>query len=282
MIFNSHQMEKLRKKYENQEPAKLPEIVFLDRSDKLSGERQYLEDLIALVPREKQNDWLGRILKDDYVQHLGAWFEITLFGWLKDIAKVEVEPQICGKRPDFLLIIRDNKIIIEAKVFQDKTNFKNIEILEPPKPIAFFVNAEPLRNALKSKADRHRVIRENGYPYIIAIMTESIAISDEEAIEAWFGKIQWILDRNCSCVIDERIDRSGLHFFGSNICHKSISGTLFFSRRYDKILKRRALIASYIQNPYSKIQIDPSIFPVQRKFIVIEKNNSSGYKMDWK
>jgi hypothetical protein len=172
MIFNSHQMEKLREKHRNMEPAILPRIVFLDRSDKLSGERQYVEDLIALVPREKQNDWLGRILKDDYVQHLGAWFEIMLFGWLRDVANVEVEPQICGKRPDFSLLIKDNKIIIEAKVFQDKTNFRNIEKLEALKPVTFFVNAEPLRKALKSKAERHKVIRENGYPYAIAIMTE--------------------------------------------------------------------------------------------------------------
>lgn len=281
MIFDSLQMNRLREEYKDKEPSVLPRIVFLDRSDKLSGERQYLEDLIALVPKEKQKEWLGRILKDDYIHHLGAWFEIMLFGWLNEIAKVDVEPEICGKKPDFSLHISDNKIIIEAKVFQDKINFKTIKKLELLKPIAFFVNVKPLRTALKSKADKHKAIREEGYPYVIAIMTESIAISDEEVIEAWFGKTKWILDRNCNCIIDECIDRSGLHFFGTEVVHKSISGTLFFNCRYDETLKRRVLIGSYIQNPYSNIQVDPLVFPVRRKFIVLEKD-STGYKMDWR
>jgi hypothetical protein len=281
MIFDSLQMETLREEYKDRESSVLPRIVFLDQSDKLSGERQYLEYLITLVPREKQKDWLGRILNDDYIQHLGAWFEIMLFGWLKEIGNVEVEPLICGKKPDFLLLIKNDKIIIEAKVFEDKINFKLVKKLEPFECHAFFPNAKPLRNALKSKADKHKAIREDSHPFVIAIMTESAGLSDENVIEAWFGKTKSILDRNCSRILDECIDLSGLHFFGSNVVHKSISGTLFFKWRYDEILKRRVLIGSYIQNPYSNIKVDPFVFPVRSKFIVLEKD-STGYKMDWR
>ncbi len=80
MIFDSPQAEELIKAYKSTPKAILPRAVFLVTSDKLAGERTYIEELVGLVSGEKQNLWFTRILSKDYGMHLSAWFEIMLFG----------------------------------------------------------------------------------------------------------------------------------------------------------------------------------------------------------
>lgn len=115
MIFDSPQMIALREKYGTVANYEVPEIVFLDRYEGYSSERELLEELLGSVNEQKQKDWLGRLVNEDPSQHIGAWFEIMLFGWLREHFAVQVEPEILGNHPDFSLEIHDNPLAIEAR-----------------------------------------------------------------------------------------------------------------------------------------------------------------------
>ncbi|HXQ38911.1 MAG TPA: hypothetical protein VN843_33220, partial [Anaerolineales bacterium] len=115
MIFDSHQMAALREKYKTVPNYEVPEIVFLDRYEGYSSERNLLEQLLGSVNEQKQRDWLGRFVNEDPSQHIGVWFEIMLFGWLREHFDVQVEPEILGNYPDFSLEIHDLHLAIEAR-----------------------------------------------------------------------------------------------------------------------------------------------------------------------
>src|SRR4051812_32283712 len=94
MLFDSPRMQHLRRKYVDVYDCEAPRVVLLDRLNELEGERKYLEDLYASadVPQPKRNDWKGRLLSDNEGQHLGAWFEMMLCGWLRDVGPVSIAP----------------------------------------------------------------------------------------------------------------------------------------------------------------------------------------------
>jgi hypothetical protein len=119
MIFDDERMGTLREKYSHQPDYQVPKIVALDRIDELAGERAYLETLIREVPAPKQKDLLGKLLQDNEGRHMGAWFELMLFGWLKENhrGQVIVEPHIEGHAPDFALITGSTRIAIEARAY---------------------------------------------------------------------------------------------------------------------------------------------------------------------
>ena len=115
MIFDSAAMQKLRDRYAGEPDFCVPRIVSLDRCDDLSGEREYLEQLVGSVRQSKQEEWLRRMVRDDEGQHWGAWFEIYLYGWLQEIGVVQVEPDVAGCSPDFLLHSDQAQIGVEAQ-----------------------------------------------------------------------------------------------------------------------------------------------------------------------
>lgn len=117
MIFDSPQIIALREKYRELPNYEVPEVVFLDRHDDYKGERLLLEDLLEKVSANKQKDWIGRFVNKDAQQHIGAWFEIMLYGWLLEHFDVLVEPEILGNFPDFVLNILNQQLVIEARAF---------------------------------------------------------------------------------------------------------------------------------------------------------------------
>ena len=108
-------MHALFEEYFDKSDREVPYSVFLGRSNKLAEERRHLENLIISAPKSKHKDWISRILSVRYGQHIGAWFELMLFGWLSEIGNVEIEPKIKGDHPDFALNVEDKTIIIEAR-----------------------------------------------------------------------------------------------------------------------------------------------------------------------
>lgn len=116
MIFDSQRIETLRDRFAHLPVFYTPQIIALDRNSKLSGERDYLERLTSIAPAEIQRRWLGALISTQDGHHLGAWFEIMLYGWLCDIGRVEIEPGIEGDLPDFMLKSNDQEeLFIEAK-----------------------------------------------------------------------------------------------------------------------------------------------------------------------
>jgi hypothetical protein len=117
MIFDSPQMKALRNKYKSLPNYEVPEIVFLDRYGEYECEKQLLEYLFATVNLQKQKDWFGRFVNAEFQQHVGVWFEIMLYGWLRERFSIQVEPEILGNFPDFVLDISKTQLVIEAKAF---------------------------------------------------------------------------------------------------------------------------------------------------------------------
>lgn len=115
MIFDSTKMKKLRKKFAGLPLNEVPTIVKLDNLDEYKNERIHLEDLISKINGPKQRDLIKKLVNSNEGQHVGAWFELMLFGWLLDNFIVEVEPNIEDCYPDFRICFNGLPIAIEAK-----------------------------------------------------------------------------------------------------------------------------------------------------------------------
>jgi hypothetical protein len=353
MIFNSRKMQILIEEFEAQPDALVPSIVYLGRSESMAKDRDYLEKIIALEPK-KQKEWLGRLLTAEEDQHISAWFEMMLYGWLSDLGHVSVEPELHGNYPDFSLVIEGKEIVVEAKVrVEDNASRKryllNSEVLRmltqikkpftifiinsslrtvpkfsdfinevtkwldssPDNPFLFeddngnkiqleankndalervhcfgpiftsWLDPEILKDPLHKKAGQHRAIRKAKYPYVIAILLDSPSLFVTQVVDAWFGREKWILDPDCTKIIGSCVDRSGLYFRGSEICHKSVSGTLVFERMWNKNQGRSFLQAHYIQNPFADVSLNTDIFPTKSKFVVVNQDKSD-ISMGWK
>jgi len=142
------------------------------------------------------------------------------------------------------------------------------------------VNPDVLKAPLHEKAKQHRALRKAGYPYVIAIFLEPSHLSAEEVSEAWLGKTIVVLDVDTNQVAEEKLDQSGIHFWGNEIRHKSVSGTLVFKTGYDEVRKSRYLQSWYVQNPYANVIIDPALFPVESRFVVVRQDEKL-YEMKW-
>jgi hypothetical protein len=263
LIFDSPKIRKILDKYANQINSMVPSAVFLARADKCSNERDYLEELIIQTPPTKQKDWLDRISSEDEVNHLSSWFEMMLYGWLRDLGEVEIEPEINGKRPDFCATILGNRIIFEARVRTETIHTsRKITVIgnEGTFPVAFvrFLDSEELKSLLKEKLNQHKSIYKLGYAYIICILC-SVWTTSEQFKEALFGRECWIPNQDNTEIIDNRLDKSGLFCENEDLA-KRATALLIFDIQWDNIKNRRVLRANYINNPFAEVKIDPSIF----------------------
>lgn len=114
MVFDIPEMMVLRERYKDELSFRVPNVVFLDRYDGCQQERELIEKLACDLPPEKLNSWIGNFINIDRRQHIGAWFEIMVYGWLKSNFLVQVEPEINGKLPDFLIEGENIKILVES------------------------------------------------------------------------------------------------------------------------------------------------------------------------
>ncbi|MBI5880389.1 MAG: hypothetical protein HZB53_22280 [Chloroflexi bacterium] len=354
MIFDTAEVRQLCEKHRGEEDFRVPKIVFLARSDSVAGEREYIERLAALVDEEKRIEWVNSLTAPDDGKHLGAWFEIMLFGLLQELGPVEVQPDIEGDSPDFRFSAGTQNVMLEARAVirsaTEKTHdIRTSEILSalrtirrpflvrvrglvigsgalekekflgtvrdwldnyPAQPIQFqdsggnrvvlladpmpeltqvvtvgpttrgTVSGEVIRNPLKKKAGQHQNLRKAGHPYVVAILLESWQLTAEEVVEAWFGKQQTVINAETMQVIEQTFDRSGLHFFGSEIHHTSVSGTLVFRKEYAARLRRHTLRAWFVQNPFATVPIPLLSLPIVSSYVVTRRN-STGIWMGW-
>lgn len=246
------------------------------KSEELRGEKEYLEKLVSLVSTEKQKDWVSRFQSSDNVQQIAAWFEIMLYGWLIEIGGVDYvdpEPDILGNKPDFTLKVKDNIVIIEAKTVP--MNNEERERRKLPQYDYGPIDPEPLKRALHRKAGQHKKIRDAGYRYVIALYPEDFDLFPPVVADALFGNLIFGDDYNTLST-----NRRGELFRGNDYELTSLSGILVFKAEWDYHKKRRILKSSYIQNPFARIRIEPDIFPVDSRFIIIEEDVSH-ISMGW-
>jgi hypothetical protein len=139
---------------------------------------------------------------------------------------------------------------------------------------------EPLKRPLREKARQHRGLRKEGYPYVIAVFLESWKFTAEEVAEAWFGETMVTVDIETKRVVRTQLDGTGLHFFGSEVRHRTVSGTLVFRAVLNEAAKRHELKPWYIQNPFGKRRIEPNLFPAESRYIVTEEK-AAHLSMAW-
>lgn len=351
MIFDSPEIQALRQRFGGVPNYELPKILLWDKYDEFENERALLESLIAQVREEQQKEWLHRLVKSDDGQFLGAWFEIRLFGWLKEYFSVQVAPSPYGCDLDFSIGNGNASVFIEAKAhlikpeerakdqnlsriycyleeirkpysayfvvnqlgtktdkeylnktveawlesseeklsYHDENGndlfFSNkmvsqLDFFCPTSSSEFTVDSDELKPSLKDKAGQHKKLRQAGLPYVIALYIEPHNISERYVADAWLGKPVVIVDRRGRGIIETRSDYSGIHFYGREIRHKTVSGTLVFRSTINPVKRMIELTASYIQNPFADTSIPNDFFPVDSRYTVIERTES-GFKMDW-
>jgi hypothetical protein len=353
MVFDSPEMNALRIKFGGELNHRVPDIVFLDRYDGYKKERAAIEKLVSSVSISKQNDWLGRLISPDHQQHVGAWFEIMLFEWLKQNFEVKVEPDINGKHPDFLIEANANPVLIESIAFL----YSPDELLERlisseftylletiEKPYAIDIHAikygsslnrkdflsqvmiwldntreqpfhyedmfgnimdltiayetklksvgvliggdvqeidtDLVKKPLLRKIKQRQELKEINIPYVIALYPESWHYDADQVIDAWFGKPQTVIDIHSGKILREQNDLSGVTFHRRRIHHRGISGILVFKRTAYPYDGNQILNSWYIQNPYALHPINPDIFKVLGRFVVVS-SDPPHYKMDW-
>lgn len=116
MIFDTDRYQRIASKYKSRRRYELPQILLLKD---FSREVELLESLVEEVAKEKREPLLARLISDNDSNHIGAWFELRLFGWLQKIGETEFQPTIHGATPDASVSINGGKIAIEAKVIVD-------------------------------------------------------------------------------------------------------------------------------------------------------------------
>lgn len=355
MLFDSARIDKLRTKYSGMSRFFVPELIKLDSYPWLCSERKYLESLIESVDEKIQKKWKGDFISKRNNQHLGAWFEIMLYGWLKEIGEVEIEPNFEGEIPDFCLKLGNENIFIEARAIikSDEDRKKDAlhnelrstleeikkkyhirikkhilkDRLDTRKFIAYVnewldtnpdpdqefsyvydndnqiylqatldetlecvcvystveiggLDPEKFKAPIKKKASQHKKLRASDNPYLIAVFLEELKFRPDIITRTWFGNTLVKMNKTNLEVKDITTDQKGLHYFKEEIQHTSISGTLVFKSYYDNTKGKRELKAWYIQNPFAKVNIDSSIFPVEDRYLV-KAESDSRYTLGW-
>ena len=169
-----------------------------------------------------------------------------------------------------------NLIVMEATL-RSKTQSVAALISSP----AIAITGGSLRKPLREKAKQHKRLRNARNQYVIALFLTDTWLSAEEVQEAWFGPTVGVIDSSSGMIIEERTDGTGLHYWGNDIRHKSVSGTLVFKAELDYFAKRRYLRAWYIENPYATSPVDPWLFPAESRFLIVGRSQTS-FQMGWR
>lgn len=213
----------------------------------------------------------GKIIINEFVDRVNSWLD-------SDTAGIFTYQDTLGN----ILQLKAKKIPSVGKVKVLSTDM-------------LFVNPNVLKKPLSKKAEQHKILRNSGFPYVIAIFLEPSHLTAEIVSEAWFGKTVIVLKQDTDKVVEEKVDESGIQFYKSTVLqedesgiqffvstvqHKSVTGTLVFKARHDEVAKTRYLQSWYIQNPYANVPVDPYIFPVESRYVVVGQDDVN-YEMKW-
>ena len=140
------------------------------------------------------------------------------------------------------------------------------------------INSEPLKLPIKKKAKQHKALRDAKIPYVLAFFIEDKVYEANDIVEALFGNLKVIINRDTMEIIEQKFDQTGIHFYEDKIFHTSVSGTLIFQEIQTSEGYR--LHSWYVENPFSSVPIPSKIFPVRSSFIEISRDKN-GVTMKW-
>lgn len=183
-------------------------------------------------------------------------------------------------KPDEVFEYNDGSNIIVLKTSQTRPqNSKTVSAFISP-GMGRRITSEPIKRPLREKAHQHSALRKAGYAYVIALYLESWFLSAEEVAKAWLGEEVWTVSFAKKEVIETSSDLSGIQFAGSEIRHTTVSGTLVFKSEWVEADKCSYLQPWYVENPFARVPLDSTLFPVVARYIVIDKSDK-GLRMAW-
>lgn len=173
--------------------------------------------------------------------------------------------------PGTLFSYRDkHRSELRLKVTLEPT-LEKVEVITPSREQ---LTKAPLVRPLKNKATQHQALRKAGYPYLVALLIENWNYSQNELVEAWFGKMPTTKKDTVM------VAKNSQHFAGVDVKHTSVGGTLVFKLTYNAEQKRRQLEGLFIQNPFALIPVDIQLFTVSEKFTVLQEHVDN-FEMGW-
>lgn len=216
-------------------------------------EKPYLVEVAGTRSSSKLPDWIN--------------FQTEASNWL-------------DTKPNDVFEYNDGSNIIVLKTSQTQSqNRKTVSAFISP-GFGRRITSEPIKRPLREKAHQHSALRKAGYAYVIALYLESWFLSAEEVAKAWLGEEVWTVNFEKKEVVETSIDKSGIHFAGSEIRHTTVSGTLVFRSDWSSAEKCSYLRAWYVENPFAKVPLDSALFPVEAKYVVTDKSGK-GFRMAW-
>ncbi|MFN8464582.1 MAG: hypothetical protein U0X20_03490 [Caldilineaceae bacterium] len=142
-------------------------------------------------------------------------------------------------------------------------------------------NPKSLHRPLRKKPGQHSDVRAAGLPYVVAIFIEPWHLSAEDIAEAWFGQGQIIYDVEHNAVTAHQHDGTGISYFGSQIQHTSVSGSLVFRASEPANSSCNPFRCWFIQNPFARTPVRSDMFPVESSYVV-EGRSPTAYQMRWR
>ena len=142
------------------------------------------------------------------------------------------------------------------------------------------MDVAPLQARLQKKYKQHKAARLRS-PFVLAVFFDRWDLTAEEVVTAWLGSERWVIDPNTLEVVRQDIDFSGLHYRNKHEPqYTHVSGTLAF--HYGEMRQQPPfLVGRYVQNPFAKHFIDPDIWPVYRRYVVLAESEEN-FQMGWR
>jgi hypothetical protein len=219
---------------------------------------------------------LHKLRIEDSIWHLVSQIQIpfTVEINMKNIIDIPNTNRLQNELSSWIFSPSDNDLVYtdeHGNEILSSRFFKNLMVISS---VDFkIVNEKQISPVIIDKSKQHKAIRAKKYPYIIALFLEAPELSATSAMEAWFGKEQWIFDKNTMRFDHAQFDKTGLSHREGVVQHDSISGLLVFKRINFQNEKRYCIKGWYVENPFCNpdIYIDETIFPIVGSFGVIER-----------
>ena len=243
-----------------------PHFDFLNRSAwaKVDCVRKTLESWFARIPQCKKNSLRGMFRNDDRL-HTGALLELVTHEILCAIgSKVEADPNVHGKTPDYAAKCQDASVIVECTVVQESDrdfdraqseNASRTGTREPGVSIRVGVLGADfqLSKATKKKSWKYRIVNS---PFVLVVGGHRWFSHEHAIIHALFGRNTF---------------RDPKSFFGTSTEPKNVhvSGVLFKSFDAEGSvwdLCRPQLPWEFVHNPRAKSPMKRGMFPFAKEW----------------
>lgn len=244
-------------------------------------ERQHIQTIFSqLSNKSYQHEIQKRLLIGDQSNHLGAWYELMVYDWLrqKGLNPIPVAKTDSGiSRPDFLVNLNGIETYVEVACVQESQ--KDQPLLEKsawyPAATATF---ETMRKRLIDKIGQHKFLDDKAYLVCLCLHSRRIGLSEVKTALLGEEAVRITTEEVVSLNNGEIFERHGSDLY---VKYLRLSGVLVAKSNRSTLDAGYLLDFGYIQNPYADILIDPDTFGEIPCFVVVDVARDCLY-MKWK